>query len=165
MSQWSRQELEDAFTRHQQVVVEIGETANWSRFADTFTEDATYVEHTYGTFHGREQIREWITSTMSTFPGSEMPLFPVSWQIVDEERGWISCEFMNRMKDPGDGSIHQSPNLSLMKYAGDGLWSYEEDAYNPGNFLPMVRSYVDRCRELGTLSTDGEAFAGAMKWS
>jgi hypothetical protein len=165
MSTWSRKELEDAFSHHQQVVVGIGESGEWSRFADTFTEDATYVEHVYGRFQGREAIREWITSTMSTFPGSEMPLFPVSWQIIDEERGWISCEFMNRMKDPGDGSIHQSPNLSLMKYAGDGLWSYEEDAYNPGNFLPMVRGYVERCRELGSLSSDGEAFAGAMNWS
>ena len=27
-----------------------------------------------------------------------------------------------------------------MKYGGDDLWSYEEDAYNPMNFLPMVRS-------------------------
>ena len=37
------------------------------------------------------------------------------------------------MKDPGDGSVHESPNLSVLKYAGDGLWSYEEDAYNPMN--------------------------------
>ena len=146
------------------MVVGIGESGEWSRFADTFTEDATYVEHVYGTFHGREQIRAWITSTMSTFPGSEMPLFPVSWQIIDEERGWISCEFMNRMKDPGDGSTHQAPNLSLMKYGGDGLWSYEEDAYNPGNFLPMVRGYVERSHQLGTLSSDGQSFARAMSW-
>ena len=41
------------------------------------------------------------------------------------------------MRDPGDGSIHQAANLSVMKYAGDDLWSYEEDAYNPMNFLPM----------------------------
>jgi hypothetical protein len=44
------------------------------------------------------------------------------------------------MRDPGDGSIHQAANLSVLKYAGDDLWSYEEDAYNPMNFLPMVAS-------------------------
>ena len=50
MGRWSRDEIESAFERHKQVVVEIGSSWDWSRFADQFTEDATYVEHTYGTF-------------------------------------------------------------------------------------------------------------------
>ena len=53
MGQWSRDEIESAFCRHEQVVAEIGESWHWSRFADEFTEDATYVEHAYGTLHGR----------------------------------------------------------------------------------------------------------------
>ena len=84
MGQWSRDEIESAFQHHEQVVVEIGMTWDWSRFADEFTEDATYVEHVYGTFHGRENIRDWIVSTMNTFPGSEMPHFPTSWHAIDD---------------------------------------------------------------------------------
>ena len=61
----------------------------------------------------------------------------------------------NRMKDPGDGSIHESPVITVLKYAGDGKWSYEEDAYNPMNFLVMVQEYVNRAHKLGTLSDDG----------
>ncbi|MDT5195403.1 MAG: hypothetical protein QOH20_2157, partial [Mycobacterium sp.] len=72
-SKWSREEIEETFQHHQQVVVEIGESWDWSRYGDLFTEDATYVEHVYGKMTGREQIREWITKTMSVFPGSEMP--------------------------------------------------------------------------------------------
>jgi hypothetical protein len=68
------------------------------------------------------------------------------------------------MRDPGDGSIHQAANLSVMKYAGDDLWSYEEDAYNPMNFLPMVRDYIQRCHALGTASDDAIAFAKNMNW-
>ena len=34
-----------------------GETWDWSRYADQFTEEATYVEHAYGNLHGREPIR------------------------------------------------------------------------------------------------------------
>ena len=45
MGRWSREDLETAFKCQQQVVVEIGETWDWSRYADQFTEDATYVEH------------------------------------------------------------------------------------------------------------------------
>ena len=42
-NRWSRQELEQAFKQQQQVVAEIGQSWDWSRYADLFTEDATYV--------------------------------------------------------------------------------------------------------------------------
>lgn len=76
---WLRTEIESAFECYEQVVVEIGTIRDWSCFADQFTKDATYVEHTYGTFHEREQIRDWIVSTMDVFTGSEMPFYPTSW--------------------------------------------------------------------------------------
>jgi hypothetical protein len=164
MGQWSREEIEAAFDQHERVVVEIGNTWDWSRYADEFTEDATYVEHVYGKMVGREQIREWIVSTMNAFPGSEMPHYPTSWHAIDEEKGWVFSEVLNRMKDPGDGSIHEAPCITVLKYAGNGLWSYEEDAYNPMNFLPMVQEYIKRCHKLGTLSEQARAFATNMDW-
>jgi len=42
---------------------------------------------------------------------------------------------------PGDGSVHQEYNFTLLKYAGDGLWSYEEDIYNPMRFGSMVAGW------------------------
>ena len=164
MGQWPRDEIEAAFFEHERVVAEIGQSWDWSRYADEFTEDAVYVEHLYGTFNGREKIREWIVSAMNTFPGTEMPFFPTSWHAIDDELGWVFCEVLNRMRDPGDGSIHQAPNLTVLKYAGDGLWSYEEDAYNPMNFTPMIRGYIARCASLGTASEDALTFARNMKW-
>jgi ketosteroid isomerase-like protein len=164
MGRWSGDEIESAFAHHDQVVVEVGQSWDWSRFADEFTEDAVYVEHALGTRHGREQIREWIVSTMNTFPGTEMPFFPTSWHSIDEEKGWVFCEVLNRMKDPGDGSIHERTTITVLKYAGDGLWSYEEDAYNPMNFMVMLRDYIQRCVDLGTASDDALAFAKNMNW-
>ena len=164
MGQWSRDELEDAFARYQQVVVDIGSTWNWSSYADQFTADATYVEHALGNMTGREAIREWIVSTMNTFPGSEMPFYPVEWYSIDADKGWVINRNVNTMKGPGDGSVHGTPVLTVLKYAGDGLWSYEEDAYNPMNFLVMVQGYVQRCHELGTISDDARAFAENMNW-
>jgi ketosteroid isomerase-like protein len=164
MGRWSRAEIEDAFGKHEENVVEIGQSWDWAKYADEFTDDALYVEHALGTFTGKEAIREWIVSTMNTFPGSEMPLFPTSWHAIDEEKGWVFSEVLNRMKDPGDGSIHQQANITVLKYAGDGLWSYEEDAYNPLNFVTMVQGYVTRCAELGTASEDALTFAKNMGW-
>jgi hypothetical protein len=164
MGRWSRDELESAFAQHEQRVVQIGHSWDWPSYADEFTEDARYVEHALGTFEGREPIRQWITTTMNSFPGSEMPLFPTSWHAIDEEKGWVFSEVLNRMKDPGDGSIHEAGNITLLKYAGDGLWSYEEDAYNPMNFMVMLQGYVARCVSLGSASDDALTFARNMGW-
>jgi len=123
----SRAELESAFQHYQDEVAGIAASGEWSGFADLFSEDATYVEHAYGTFTGREEIRDWIVRTMTTFPGSEMPGFPIEWYVVDEERGRIVCEVWNDLRDPGDGERHGASNLTILTYAGDGLWSCEED--------------------------------------
>ena len=62
------------------------------------------------------------------------------------------CEVRNRMNDPGEGSIHEPANITVLKYAGDGLWSYEEDAVHR------------TLREPGTASDDALAFARNMYW-
>lgn len=145
---FTREELEEAFAAYQARGAEAGRTGDWAAWADMFTEDAVYVERHYGRFEGREAIRAWITATMGEFPGNAMPEFPVGWYVVDEARGWVVCQVWNRMADPGDGSIHEADNITKLHYAGDGLWSYEEDVYNPNDFAAMVRGWLDRRREL-----------------
>jgi ketosteroid isomerase-like protein len=145
---WSRDELEAAFAGYQAKSAAAGRTGDWAAWAEQFTPDAVYVEHHYGRFEGRDAIREWITSCMSEFPGSAMPEFPIGWYVIDEDRGWVVCQVFNRMVDPGDGSVHEMDNLTVLHYAGDGQWSYEEDVYNPADFEAMVRGWLDRRREL-----------------
>ena len=141
MGKWSRAELEGAFEEYQRVALEAGISGDWNAWADLFTEDSTYIEHLFGTMGGREAIRNWITKTMSQSPNDEMKYFPVEWYIIDEERGWVSCQVWNRMVDPGDGSLHQAYNFTLLKYAGNGKWSYEEDIYNPVHFQNMMKGW------------------------
>ena len=46
-------------------------------------------------------------------------------------------------RDPGDGSLHQAANITVLHYAQDGRITYEEDAYNPMNFAPMVKAWIE----------------------
>ena len=143
-------ELDAAFATYQQVAAEAARSGDWNRWAELFTEDAEYVEHLYGTMQGREAIRAWITETMGTYPGNAMVAFPIGWSVLDHDKGWVVCQVWNRMDDPGDGSVHEAYNVTLLKYAGDGLWSYEEDVYNPAHFASMIGAWEQRRKELGT---------------
>lgn len=143
MPRWTRAEIEDAFDKYQAAALKGGQTGNWRDWANCFTQDATYFEHHYGKFWGREKIFQWISTTMAEFPPSQMTAFPIVWYSIDEERGWIFCEVMNRMAELDDGEIYQEPNLTILHYAGGGLFSYEEDAYNPANMGKMITRWLE----------------------
>jgi uncharacterized protein (TIGR02246 family) len=150
MGQYTRDEIEGAFAHFQEVAAVSAAANDWRAWADLFTEDAEYVEHHYGRFHGREEIYRWITETMHTPPNDEMNSFPIEWHVTDDEKGWVVCCVQNRMRDPGDGSIHQEANWTLLKYAGDNRWSYEEDLYNPLEFGEMIKGWFAAKKAAGT---------------
>ncbi|WOC12895.1 nuclear transport factor 2 family protein [Gordonia sp. MP11Mi] len=148
---FTAQELDAAFAHFQKTVAEVAEHRDWDAWADQFTEGADYIEHAYGTMHGREEIRVWINKTMNEFPGSHMTGYPSLWHVTDPATGRVICEVDNPMRDPGDGSQFAATNITILTYAGDGLWSCEEDVYNPMKFGLMARKWCDRAAELGTL--------------
>ncbi|HKC29179.1 MAG TPA: nuclear transport factor 2 family protein [Jatrophihabitans sp.] len=154
----SRAELEVAFAHYQSTVRRAVAERDWTLFAGLFTPDAHYNEHAYGRIRGRSAIAEWAVRTMTTFPGNAMIAFPVSWSVIDAERGWVVCEIQNVMPDPGDASLHQSPNLTILHYAGDNLFSYEEDVYNPTRFIEMVAGWAAVAQVHGRLPDDARAW-------
>ena len=143
MGKWSREELQAAHDGFIEAADEAGRTGDWSIWSAKFTEDAHYTEHFYGEFQGREAITAWISETMGAWPNTEMKFFPHNWCVCDEEKGWWICEIENRFDDPGDGQIYEASNITILKYAGDGQFSSEEDVYNPANFAPMVKAWMD----------------------
>lgn len=118
----SREEVEAEFKKY----VERGEANDWSAWADQFTEDARYIEHAMGTFQGREAIREWIVATMGSVSGMS---FPHDWYVIDGDRVIMYCW---NVFDPLPGMTgeYKFAVVTILEYAGDGLWSLEEDVYN-----------------------------------
>ncbi len=124
MGRFSRQELEEAWAHYCQVVEATNPKGSEKRpWAELFTEDAAYFEHQRGVFEGREAIYNWISNAIGGSPGNEFIGFPADWYAVDEDGGRIIDYFQNQMSDPGDGQIYQEPNVSILTYAGNNLWS------------------------------------------
>ena len=148
MPRWEKEEIEATFDKYQAAALKGAQTQDWTAWANCFTEDATYVEHHYGRFWGRQRILDWITDTMTQWPANHMTAFPISWYSIDLEKGWVICEVMNRMQDLGDGKIYEEPNITILHYAGNGLFSYEEDVYNPHNMGATIGAWIQAQKDL-----------------
>lgn len=160
MPDFAADELERAFLAHMEKVEDVRARGAWEELPSLFTEDAEYVEHAFGTFHGREEIGRWAVKTMTAYPGRVMTGFPLAWHVVDAPSGRVICELRNLMPDPGDGSALEESNITILTYAGDGLWSREEDVYNPMRFARMATDWARRAEAHGTLPEDARSFLG-----
>jgi hypothetical protein len=155
---FSRAELTDAFAAFEAEVDAAARTHDWDGWVAHYTPDVDYIEHAMGTMKGREAVRDWIYRTMTSFPGSHMTAFPALWHVIDEATGRVIIELDNPMRDPGDGTIISATNISIITYAGDGLWSRQEDIYNPLRFLAAGMKWCRKAEKLGTLDDDAAAW-------
>jgi hypothetical protein len=100
---------------------------DWPAWAALFADDAVYTEHCLGRFHGADGIRAWIMSAME--PVACMT-FSVEWSIIDSP--YVAFWIWNHVPDPtGEGREFAFPNLSVLTLDHGGMWSAEEDLYDP----------------------------------
>jgi hypothetical protein len=58
-----------------------------------------------------------------------MMYFPVEWYMIDGNR--VVTYIWQQMPDPkGGDAVYRFGNVTILEYAGDGLWSFQEDIYN-----------------------------------
>jgi ketosteroid isomerase-like protein len=115
--------------------VEAGELG-WDALADFFTEDATFIDPAWGRVEGREAIRKYLEESMA---GLEGWTFPREWTAVLDGARLVSA-WQNRL--PGrraDGTPYQALGVSVMHYAGDGKFSYEEDVLNMAHVVELIQ--------------------------
>ncbi|MGW0174219.1 nuclear transport factor 2 family protein [Rhodococcus sp. NPDC003322] len=153
-NKWSREELEDAFQKwYGAVSAAASGDGSWRAFVDCFTPDAKYLDMMAGWLDGKDAIWAWAEPTLAGFPGSAMT-FPEYWHLIDEVNGVVVVKLNNLMRDPGDGSEMGADNVSVLKYAGNGLFESEEDWSSPPEFIDLIKNWGRRAMELGTLSDD-----------
>ncbi len=148
MGKWSKaalQAIADEFVRISEDTWVAGDIDTW---ANWYTEDVVLRDlgGGYGDgrieIHGREAVREWYSKHRNTYPTTHAIHYPSPGQVIDEQRGWIVMEWLTRMADPGDGSIHEEKCWTKLIYAGDEQFSYEEDIYNPVRMRAMMEGWV-----------------------
>jgi ketosteroid isomerase-like protein len=128
-----------------QKFVARGEANDWDAWADQFTEDAEYVEHAMGNFHGREAIRAWITETMASVSGMT---FPMEWHVIDGNRVIMYC--WNVFEPlPGMRGEYKFAVVTILHYAGNGQWSYEEDVYNEKEAEAVLARFLEDAAAAG----------------
>jgi hypothetical protein len=135
MTQFSRDEVRAAYENF----VRVGDTGDWDRWADLHTIDGLWVEHDLGTFRGREAIRASITSVMSGVP-REM-YFPVEWVLIEGNR--VVYYPWQCLPDPrGGDELFRFGCVTILDYAGDGQFGFQEDIYNPKEGREMFRRWI-----------------------
>ncbi len=140
-TRFSREELEAAFQRYWRCGA-VGE--NWDAWADRFTENATYVEHVLGNLQGREAIRGWIKPIMALYPEIYTAY---EWHMVDPETGRVCVYMQNRRDHPsGQGTI-DFPGITILQYAGNGRFDFEEDFWAVPQAQRTLAEYREACAQ------------------
>ena len=132
----SEQEIRSTYERYVETRgrVEAGELG-WDALAAFFTDDATFIDPAWGRIEGIAEIRKFLVESME---GLEDWEFPHEWSMVQGDR--LIARWQNRL--PGrraDGSRYEAPGYSLMVYAGEGRFRYEEDLLNMVHVGELIR--------------------------
>jgi ketosteroid isomerase-like protein len=130
-----RAEIEAAVERYLEIRAAAEEgRGGWDDLDEMFTDDATFIDPAWGRVTGIEDLREFWRDSMA---GLDDWRFPHEWAAIDGDR--VVLSWWNRL--PGqreDGSHYQVPGVSLMTYAGDGRFSYEEDIMNMVHLFEVI---------------------------
>lgn len=101
--------------------------ASWAELGDFFTEDAAYIDPAWGRVEGREAIREFFVLSMEGLTGHGWST-PENWVMTSGHR--LISQWDQVLGQRDDGSSWMVPGLSILYYAGDGLFCYSHDMLN-----------------------------------
>jgi ketosteroid isomerase-like protein len=110
--------------------IEAGD-ATWIDLAGFFTDDAVYIDPAWGRIQGIEEIRAFLVDSMRGLEDWRFPIRTVAIEGDDVITIWSQILPGQRP----DGSRYQQTGVSILRYAGDGRFSYEEDLLNMAHVL------------------------------
>ncbi|MAE97252.1 MAG: hypothetical protein CL910_21585 [Deltaproteobacteria bacterium] len=109
----------------------------WSVLADFFTEDAAYIDPAWGRVEGREAIRDFFVKSMTGLTGNGWST-PENWTMAEGHR--LVSQWDQVLGHQDDGTPWVVPGLSILYYAGEGLFCYSHDMLNMTHIGQTMRA-------------------------
>jgi limonene-1,2-epoxide hydrolase len=110
--------------------IEAG-AATWLDLADFFTDDAVYIDPAWGRIQGIDEIRTFLVESMR---GLEDWRFPISFTAIDgDDVVTVWSQILPGQR--ADGRPYAQTGVSLLRYAGEGRFCFEEDLLNMAHVL------------------------------
>lgn len=107
----------------------------WTALAEVFTDDAVFVDSVWGRHQGIAALVEFLDASMRGLDDWD---FPHHWQAIDGDR--VFLRWSNRLPGTGpDGGPLDNMGLSILDYAGNGKFSYEEDMYSESHLAQVMK--------------------------
>ncbi|MCW2544433.1 MAG: hypothetical protein JWM40_1985 [Frankiales bacterium] len=127
---------------------------DWEQWPEHLTEDVLYVERIFGTMHGRDEVRAWITKLMTVRADVHGVL---NWYIVKGDR--VVLDMTNRYYHPvaGEPPIDFA-GLTVLEYAGNGLFGYEEDYWDTNGSKAAYEKWSTAVAEHGSKGLENGRF-------
>jgi hypothetical protein len=100
---------------------------SWRALADFFTEDAAYIDPAWGRIEGRANIRDFFERSMAGLTGHGWST-PENWTMCEGAR--LISQWDQILGYQEDGTPWLVAGLSILYYAGNGLFCYSHDMLN-----------------------------------
>ncbi len=139
----TRDEVEQAFA-HWWKVGCVDE--DWATWVDLFAPDVVYHDHFWGELHGRDEVALWIAAVMKGVPEVYTVL---DWYTIDGDTVVFHCQNRRDNPDAGGPDFWDFAGLSVIRYAGGGLWASEEDFWDLPGARRTSMAYAEACRRAG----------------
>lgn len=110
---------------------------SWSELADFFTEDAAYIDPAWGRIEGREAIRGFFVESMTGLTGHGWST-PENWTMTQGHR--LVSQWDQILGEKEDGTPWFVSGLSILYYAGNGLFCYSHDMLNMTHIGQTMRA-------------------------
>ena len=118
---------------------------DWEAWVEHLTPDVEYVERVFGTMHGRDAVRTWITELMAVRSDVHAVL---NWWILAGDR--VVFDMTNRYYHPDPSQPHVDfAGLTVLSYGGNGLFKREEDYWDAAGAKAAYERWDAACRAWG----------------
>jgi hypothetical protein len=119
---------------------------DWWGWASLFVPDVFYHDYFWGPLHGRAEVDVWINAVMKGVP----EIYTVyDWHVIEGDRVVFHCQNRRDNPDAEGPPYFDFPGLSVLRYAGDGLWTSEEDYWDRDGARRASVDYAAACARAG----------------